>query len=90
MTRSVIITLGYARVSDRRAGEMTTTGISPAVTLNPVWREQETLVTSATHRHPGIVIVDDNRVVREAIAQLLEEHQFFVWQQMDRAAEALA
>jgi len=40
--------------------------------------------------HPGIVIVDDNRVVREAIVQLLEEHQLSVWKQADRAAEALA
>lgn len=47
-------------------------------------------MTSATHRHPGIVIVDDNRVVREAIAQLLEEHQLFVWTQVGHAAEALA
>lgn len=44
----------------------------------------------ATHRHPGIVIIDDNRAVREAIAQLLEEHQLSVWKQADRAAEALA
>ncbi|MHB9134133.1 MAG: response regulator [Armatimonadota bacterium] len=47
-------------------------------------------MTSATHHHPGIVIVDDNRAVREAIVALLEEHQLSVWIQTDRAAEALA
>ena len=47
-------------------------------------------MTSATYRHPGIVIVDDNRVVREALAQLLEEHQLSVWKQTDQATEALA
>ena len=47
-------------------------------------------MTTPTRPHPGIVIVDDNHVVREAIAQLLEEHQLSVWKQTERAAEALA
>jgi CheY-like chemotaxis protein len=36
------------------------------------------------------MIVDDHQAAREAIAALLEEHQVAVWQQAERAEEALA
>lgn len=40
--------------------------------------------------YPGILIVDDHPVIREAIAALLEEHQITVCQQVSQAADALA
>lgn len=47
-------------------------------------------MSSPLHLHPGILIVDDHRAVREAIAELLEEHHLAVWGQAARADEALA
>jgi len=47
-------------------------------------------MTPPARLHPGILIVDDHRAVREALAQLLEDHDLAVLRQTDRAVEALA
>ncbi len=47
-------------------------------------------LTAPLNAYPGILIVDDHRAVREALVQLLEEHQLSVCAQTDRVADALA